>query len=351
MSRQSRKNDHIKFALETAHYPANNGFSDIHLVYDALPELDLDMVDTSLEFLNKKLKVPLLINAMTGGHPDVKQVNLNLAKCAARTGIAMAVGSQTAGLEDRRVQDTYRVARDVNPEGVLLANLSALTAPATVKEAVGMIGADGIQLHLNVAQELAMAEGDRKFSGTLANIAKIVEQSPVPVIVKEVGFGLSRETVRKIYDIGVRYIDVGGKGGTDFIKIEYMRSGQDYNEKFQNIGITTAISLIESLSLKLPISITATGGLSGSRDAAGALALGAKLVGMAGHFLQVLSEGSEEGLVARIDNIIDDLRNTMLMIGAKNLEEMTGKPVIITGFTAEWLMRRGVDITQYSQRS
>ncbi|MDA8233552.1 MAG: type 2 isopentenyl-diphosphate Delta-isomerase [Clostridia bacterium] len=351
MSRQQRKKDHLDFTLKTAQFPVENGFSDINLVYEALPDVDLDEVDISLDFLGKKLKAPLLINAMTGGHPDVKQINRSLARSAAKTGIAMAVGSQTAGLEDTKVRDTYTIARDENPDGVLLANLSALASPSMVKEAIEMIRADGIQLHLNVAQELAMAEGDRKFNGVLTNIEKIVKESPVPVIIKEVGFGLSRETVRKIYDLGVRYIDVGGKGGTDFIKIEYMRSGRDSDGKFQNIGITTAASLIEALSLKLPFTVIAAGGFTGNSDVACALALGAKLVGMTGHFLKVISTSSEQGLISRIDNIVDDLRKNMLMIGAKNLKEITGKPVVITGFTAEWLLRRGVDITEYAVRS
>lgn len=351
MSRQQRKKDHIKYALKTAQSPVQHGFSDVYLVYDALPELDLKEVDTSLEFLGKRLKAPILINAITGGHADVKQINRSLARSAALAGIAMAVGSQTAGLDDPAVRDTYTVARDENPDGVLLANLSALSAPARVKEAVTMIEADGIQLHLNVAQELAMTEGDRSFRGILTNIAAVVEQSPVPVIVKEVGYGLSLETVKKLYDIGVKYVDVGGKGGTDFIKIEHMRSGRDCQGSFQNIGISAAASLIEALSLDLPVSIIASGGFTGGSDVVSALALGAKLVGMAGHFLQVLFAGGEQGLVERIDNIIDELRKTMVMTGARDLVELTGKPVIITGFTAEWLSRRGVDISRYSRRS
>jgi len=351
MSRQQRKKDHLKYALETAELSGLNGFSDVYLVYEGLPELDLHQVDTSIEFLGKKLKAPILINAITGGHTDVRQVNRSLARSAALAGIAMAVGSQTAGLEDPAVQDTYRVARDENPDGVLLANLGAFTEPEKVKEAVAMIEADGIQLHLNVAQELAMTEGDRNFSGVLANIAKIVDQSPVPVIVKEVGFGLSLETVKRLHDSGVQHIDIGGKGGTDFIKIEYIRSGRDYQGSFQNIGIPSAASLIEALSLDLPLSVVATGGFSGGSDSAAALALGAKLVGMAGHFLQVLFAGGEQGLMERIDNIIDELRKTMVMVGAGNLAELASKPVIITGFTAEWLLRRGVDIAKYSRRS
>lgn len=350
MTRQQRKKDHLEYALKTAQPPGRHGFGDIYLVYEALPELDLAEVDTSLVFLNKKLKAPLLINAITGGHADVKQINRSLARTAARHGIAMAVGSQTAGLEDPAVRDTYTVARDENPDGVLLANLSALSASEKVKEAVAMIEADGIQLHLNVVQELTMTEGDRNFRGILANIAKIAEQSRVPVIVKEVGSGLSMEAVQRLYDVGVKYIDVGGKGGTDFVKIEYMRSGRDYQGSFENIGIPAAASLIEALNLDLPISVVASGGFTGRSDMTAALTLGAKLIGMAGHFLQVLTDSGEQGLMDRIGDMIDELRKTMLMVGAGNLPELAEKPVIITGFTAEWLMRRGVDIARYSRR-
>lgn len=349
ITRQYRKKEHVELALETSHMRTENGFTDIYLLYDALPELNLDQVDTSLVFMDKEIKAPLLINAMTGGHPEVKHINRSLAALAARTGIAMAVGSQTAGLENPGVRDTYKVARDENPEGVLLANVSALTVPHLVKEAVEMIAADGVQLHLNVAQELAMTEGDRNFKGTLANIEKIVSLAEVPVIVKEVGFGLSRETVRKLYDVGVRYIDVGGKGGTDFIRIEYRRSGRDYPDNFQNIGLTAANSLIEALNLDLPVAVLASGGFRGSSDLACALALGAKLVSIAQHFLQVLILGSEQELEERIRNIIENLRHMMLMAGAVNLKELAGKPVIITGKTAEWLLRRGIDIDRYAR--
>lgn len=343
--RQKRKKEHIEYALKAAsESDESNGFSDVHLLYEALPELNLAEIDTTLRFLDKRLNAPLLINAVTGGHPEVKSINRSLAKAAARAGIAMAVGSQMAGLEDPEVQDTYKVAREENPMGVLLANVSALTSPVRVKEAIEMIDADGVQLHLNVAQELAMPEGDRNFKGTLANIERIVSLSDVPVIVKEVGFGLSCETIMRIYDAGVRYIDVAGKGGTDFIKIEYMRSGQNYQGSYQNIGISTAASLIEAHSLNLPLSLIASGGFSRGSDVASALALGADLVGIAGHFLQVLFQGAEHGLNERVDDIVSDLKRTMLMVGAANLKELARKPVIITGSTSEWLNRRGINI-------
>jgi isopentenyl-diphosphate delta-isomerase len=336
--------------LQTSALRAENGFADISLLYEALPDLNLAEIDTTLVFMDKKLQAPLLINAMTGGHPELKHLNRSLAAVAARTGIAMAVGSQTAGLEDPGVRDTYYIARAANPDGLLLANVSALTPPPQVKEAVEMIAADGVQLHLNVAQELAMPEGDRNFRGTLANIKKIAAISEVPVIVKEVGFGLSREAVGKLYEVGVRYIDIGGKGGTDFVRIEQMRSGCTCPDFCQNIGISAANSLLEALSLDLPGAVLASGGFRGGNDLVCALALGARLVGMASHFLQVLVRGSEKELEEHIRMLIENLRQMMLMAGAANLPELAEKPVVITGKTAEWLIRRGIDIDRYARR-
>lgn len=326
------------------------GFSDVSLVYNALPELDYASIDTSVSFLGKKLAAPILVNAMTGGHPAVKQINQSLARVAARFGLAMAVGSQTAALEDFMVRDSFTVVREDNPEGILLANLNARTPWPEVKKAIGMISADGVQLHLNVAHELAMSEGDRNFSGILANIEKIVFQSEVPVILKEVGFGLSREVVHRLYEAGVRYIDVGGKGGTDFIKIENVRVGQTSVDKWSHLGIPTAVSLLECLSLDLPVFFVATGGITSGTEVAAALALGGEMAGIAGHFLRILLKGSEEALGERVQQIIEELRQTMLICGAIDITALRQVPVIIGGKTGEWLLRRGVDINRYARR-
>jgi len=349
--RQIRKIDHLRYALQAGGYPGENGFGDIRPVHQALPELDLGDVDTSVLFLDKKLKAPLLINAMTGGHPAVKEINRSLARAAAGSGVAMAVGSQQAALEDPRVRDTYTVAREENREGVLLANVSAATPTELVASAVEMIAADGVQLYLNAAQELVMAEGDRGFKGILDNIRQVVSTSAVPVIVKEVGFGLSRDTVMDLYRAGVRYVDTGGRGGTNFAVIEHLRAGRTCPEGWEKWGIPTAASLVEIDRAELPVLIIASGGLTCGLDLARALMLGAGLTGMAGHLLRVLVEQSETALCERLDTIIADLRRTMLMTGARNLRELAEKPVVITGETAEWLQRRGVDIETYARRS
>lgn len=330
--------------------PGDNGFDDICLVHQALPELDLGDVETSTLFLGKKLKAPIIINAMTGGHRAARDVNRSLARAARESGIAMAVGSQQAALEDPGMRDTYSVAREENMEGCLLANVSAGTRPELVKAAVEMISADGVQLYLNAAQEMAMVEGDRNFRGTLANIEKVVALSDVPVIVKETGCGLSKETVTALYQAGVRYIDVGGRGGTNFVLIENLRAGREFSGVWEHWGITTAVSLIEGFSTGAPLYFIASGGLANGLDVAKALVLGAGLAGIAGKILQVLMEKSEQDLFKYIENVVDDLRRVMLITGAKNVAELARKPVVITGETAEWLSLRGVVITGYARR-
>lgn len=315
-----------------------------------MPGLSLDEIDTTCSFMGKKLAAPLLINAITGGHPEVAGINRSLARAARRTGVAMAVGSQTAGLEDAGLKYTYMAAREENPDGVLLANLSAGAPPEQAAAAVAMIAADGLQLHLNLPQELAMLEGNRDFRGIAANIKAVAASVSVPVIVKEVGFGLSRESVSAIYQAGVRYIDVGGRGGTNFIAIENGRAGRRGGDDVLNWGIPTAISLLEGLSLELPVYFVAAGGLRTGSDVAKAIALGAGLAGMALVFLQELMERSEAGLINKITGIIEELRRVMLMTGASSLAQLAQKPVLITGAVAEWMTRRGINIDRYARR-
>lgn len=345
-----RKLDHIKFAMKSKEPVASSGLEDVRLLNNSIPGLALEDIDTSLIFLGKKLKAPLLINAMTGGHPQTREINKCLATVAAEFGIAMAVGSQTAGIEDPTVCDSYAVVREVNPDGVILANLSAGVSPELAESAVKMIAADGLQLYLNVPQELVMPEGEREFKGVAGNIQEVVSSLEAPVLVKEVGFGLSREVVASIYRSGVRYIDVGGRGGTNFIAIENMRSGKRSSKDILDWGIPTAISLMEALSLNLPVFFVASGGLRSGVDVAKVLALGAGLAGMAGVILRALINGSRDDLSALVTRIIDELRLAMLMCGAATMSDLRQKPVLVTGFAAEWLERRGIEVNSYARR-
>lgn len=349
MIRQLRKISHIELAVQIAERGGGAWFNDLTLVYNALPELDYITIDTTVKFLNKKLSAPILINAMTGGHPNVEPINRSLARIAAKNGLAIAVGSQTAALEDETVKGTFKVVREENPEGVVLANLNARSPWKNVQKAIQMIEADAVQLHLNVSQEITMEEGDRNFKGILANIENVVQKVQVPVIVKEVGFGLSHKVVSALYQVGVEYIDIGGKGGTNFVEIESLRTGLTTADP-NLMGLPTAVSLLEVLSLELPIFVVASGGITSGYEVATALSLGAGIVGIAGHFLRILVNQSEIALQIRVQQIIAELRQIMLLCGAADIATLPRTPVVISGKTGEWLLRRGVDIDRYAQR-
>ena len=181
------------------------------MVNDSVPEINIDHIDASAVFLSKTLNYPLIINAITGGTENARRINRSLAKLARQYGLAMAVGSQTMAIHEPILRDTFSVVRKENPDGLILANVSALSGVEQALEAVEMVEADGLQLHFNIPQELAMPEGDRDFAGMLENVARLVENSPVPIIAKEVGFGFSQEAARRLCGVGINYFDVVGK--------------------------------------------------------------------------------------------------------------------------------------------
>lgn len=349
--RQSRKLEHIQCTLVLEDGPVANGLEDVFLINQSLPELDLEEIDVSFRFGEKTLQIPLVINAITGGHQETTTINQALSRVARRAGVAMAVGSQKAALEDKKQRASFCIVRQENPEGVIMANVGASASPEEAEEAIDMIAADALQIHLNVPQELAMPEGERCFRGYLDNIERIVQRVKVPVVVKEVGFGLSREVVGRLYERGVRWLDVGGQGGTNFIAIERERGSDRLSSEFKCWGIPTAISLLEALSLRLPLKVIASGGIRTSLEIAKCLALGAEMVGVAGYYLRLLLTRSEEVLLEEIQRCREELRAIMLMLGAANLTSLRSCPVVIGGRCREWLQQRGIDTAQYARRS
>lgn len=346
----SRKIDHLNLTKELTDGPLTTGFEDINLIHQAVSPIQFKDIDSTITFCHKQLSAPLLINAMTGG-PDISSnINANLARVAAKLGIGMAVGSQKLALNDPSVESTYTVARKENPHGLILANLSALSSPEEASQAVEMLSADGLQLHLNLAQELAMAEGDRDFSKVLDNIAAIVEQVPVPVIVKEVGFGLSGEAAHQLFRHGVSYLDVGGQGGTNFGTIERFRQGLDEQSVFELWGIPTAVSIAEVSNRRLPVTIVASGGIRSALDGVKALALGADLIGIAGPVVKLLMDYTETEVLDYFNQLIYDFRALMLLLGASSLAKLKHVPLVITGKTKDWLEQRGI-LEFYRQRT
>lgn len=329
--------------------PVANGFADIHFIHNSIPELDMDEIDLSCFFLGRKLSYPLIINAMTGGTDQAREINFELALIAARFNLAMAVGSQTIAVNDPDLRESFKVVRDANPGGVIIANVGAGSEISTALHAVEMIHADALQLHFNVPQELAMAEGDRRFKGIIDKVGQIVKECPVPVIAKETGFGFSRETVTRLYAAGVRFFDCGGQGGSNFIAIENQRGGK-FNGELDEWGIPTVHSLAETISLQLTLIIIASGGIRTALDAAKALAMGADMTAMAAPLLKVLLQQGIEELEQYLHEFFYRLQAVLLMTGSKNLDELRRQPLLILGDTAQRLRLRNIDPSNWASR-
>jgi len=318
-------------------------FDDITILHNCLSEVNLKEIDISTSLQGIKLEKPIIINAMTGGTPEGERINRQLAIIAKRLNLAMAVGSQKIALENPKSTRSFEIVREVNPEGIIFANLGADATVDEARRAIEMIGADALQLHLNVPQEVIMKEGCKDFRGTVNNISQIVNNIDVPVIVKEVGFGIAGEEAAALIECGVKIIDVGGTGGTNFIAIESLRRKSSLLKKFESWGIPTPISLIEVLrAAEGRADVIASGGLKDGFDAAKAIALGAKAAAYAGSFLHILLNKGPSSLEKHILHIEKEIKYIMAMTGARNLAELRKRPVIIKGETYHWVKCREI---------
>ncbi len=350
MSRSERKWEHINLALEMGQM-LGTALEDIHFIHQSLPEINLDDVQFEHSLGELSLSSPIFINAMTGGGGEkTYRINKELAAVAKLTGVPMAVGSQMAAIKDPCERYTYQVVRKENPNGVIIANLGSEAAVEQAMAAIDMLDANALQIHLNAVQELTMPEGEREFSGVLKRIEKIMNKVNVPVIVKEVGFGMSRETVSALASIGVSIVDIGGFGGTNFAEIENKRREESF-PFFNQWGIPTAISIIEAASTAVPnLNIIGSGGIRSSLDIAKAISIGADAVGMAGVFLKTLLEKGAESLQKDIERLHKELAVIMAALGARTIAQLKNAPLIISGECNHWLTQRGIDTKSFSQR-
>ena len=347
--REKRKDEHVRLALLDDRLPHSH-FDLLTFVHHSLPNLGWGDVNLQVVLPDLDLKSPLYINAMTGGSEKTGKINAELAKIAKATGMAMGVGSQHAGLRNESLADTYRIVRRNNPEGTIFANVGADVPLDFALNAIEMLEANALQIHLNAPQELIMPEGERDFTGWLSQIEKIIKRVKIPVIVKEVGFGMSRNTLRLLKEIGVQYVDISGRGGTNFIGIENRRREKQEYDYLKGWGQTTPISLLEAQEYMSDMTIFASGGIRNPLDAVKCLTLGAKAIGLASPILRILQKEGLERAIEEINRWHEQLRTIFTMLGARNMEELCACPLVITGEVREWCEVRGIDISLIAQR-
>jgi isopentenyl-diphosphate delta-isomerase len=331
-----RKFEHIRINLEEdVQSGITTGLENYRLIHQALPELNLADVDLSQSLFGKRQRVPVLVSSMTGGTESAARINQNLALAAQEVGLAMGVGSQRAAIKDPDVAHTFKV-RQYAPDILLFANLGAVQfnygyGVDECRQAIDMIEADALILHLNPLQEALQPEGDYDFSNLAGKIEAVIKKLSVPVIVKEVGWGMSRQTVRRLLDAGVSAIDVSGAGGTSWSQVEMHRIKDPYRAKtaaaFINWGIPTAESILNVRAESENLPVFASGGLKSGIDIVKSLALGANLGGMAGLFLKAANTSAETA-VQTMQMIVDQVRIAMFAAGAANLSDLN--PSLLT---------------------
>lgn len=346
----NRKDDHVRLAVEQQRgHSGRNQFDDISFVHHALSGIDRSEVSPATKFAGVTWQAPLYINAMTGGSVKTGAINRDLAIAARETGIPIATGSMSAYFKDESTAGTFSVMRRENPDGFIMANINATAPVEKARRAVDLLRADALQIHLNVIQETVMPEGDRSFASWGPQIEKIVAGVDVPVIVKEVGFGLSRETVLALRDMGVHAADVSGRGGTDFARIENDRRDRNDYSYLDGWGQSAPACLLDAHGADIPL--LASGGVRNPLDVVRALALGAVAAGSSGGFLKTLLDGGVPELVARISAWLDQLAALMTALGARTPADLARCDVLVHGDLRDFCADRGIETGQFARRS
>jgi len=335
---EQRKRDHLRLAQdETLQFSCSAGFDGWRFIHNALPELKLEEVDTRFLFLGKELQFPLLISSMSGGIKESLEFNSTLSEAAEEVGCALGLGSIRAALEDDSQRESFLIAREKAPSAVILANLgiSQIIQSSSLDKVASFcsdLQADALTVHLNPLQEAFQPEGDTNFRGALQAIETWVREFPIPLIVKEVGQGLSVDVIKKLEAVGVRIVDIAGAGGSNWISIERERLADDQNilkrtaHEFENWGEPTA-EVLENLSTD--VTLIASGGLKNPMDLAKAIALGANLGGIAGPLLRVALDANVKQLSETLLVWKETLKMVMFGTGTPHIEGLLGNRQIL----------------------
>ena len=309
-----RKKDHIRLAL--ADKTTLTSLDAYAIDYNSVPRFGLDSLDTSTTICNKKWQFPFFINAITAGGEECNKINQDFMEVSKVCGIEFFPGSYSPALKDKNDEAAY-------PKGYSV-NLGLDKDPKLILDAIEKTKAQYIQLHTNPLQEIVMPEGDHNFESWLSTLTEVSKKSPIPVILKETGFGMNEETIKLAIDLNLAAVDVSGMGGTNFARIENGRR-EDKSTYLENIGYTTAESLEFAAPYRDKIDIIASGGIRNPLDVVKCLALGAKAVGVSKTFLEILVNDGKEALIKEIEKWKKELKFLMVLMNAKNIDELYGK--------------------------
>lgn len=338
-----RKADHLDLCAtdEVAFKHRTTLLECVRLVHQSLPEAAYDEVDTSVRLLGKRLRAPIVIAAMTGGHERAAEINRGLAKVADELGYGFGLGSQRAMHKAPETAWTYQVRKDA-PEVLLLGNVGVVQAAQLSTEAIAQmvtdVGADALCVHMNPAMELVQPEGDRDFRGGLETFKRLWAELEVPVVAKETGSGISAEVATKLHGLGIRHVDTSGAGGTSWVGVETLRasgSGKALGEALWDWGIPTAASIHHCVQAGM--TTIATGGIRNGMDVARSLALGAQCAGLARVVYQAFMDGGQAGARQFLKRLEQELRSVMLLCGARSVAELQSAPKVITGELKDWM--------------
>ncbi len=343
---ERRKTDHIDLCVsgDVGFEAKTTLFEEVELVHDALPELHMDELDTSVTLFGKRLVAPIFIAAMTGGNERARAINLELARIAEEEGVGFGLGSQRAMLDPAVGRDRTYGVREVAPTALVLGNLGGVQARLASVEAlrdlVARAGADALCIHLNPAMELVQPGGDRDFAGVLETLERLVGELGVPVVAKETGSGIGPAAARKLARAGVRHVDVSGAGGTSWVAVEMQRAtgeAKRLGALLRDWGVPTAASVVCCAARRPSFeTIIATGGVSNGVDVARAIALGASAAGIARPVLQALEQGGVESARAFLRRTCDELRAVMLLTGCRTVAELRNVDRLLGPRLSQW---------------
>jgi isopentenyl-diphosphate delta-isomerase len=348
----SRKQEHVELIVgrDVRFRQKSTGFERWEFQHNALPELDLPEVDSGTTFLGKKLLLPLIVSSMTGGYKDATRINRQLAVVCAESGLAMGVGSQRQAIEDTRFHRSFSVVREVAPDIPVIGNIGAaevakLKDASVIQRLADLVRADAFAVHLNPLQEFLQPEGNPEFRGVLKGIEMLVRGLSIPLIVKEIGAGISLPVAKRLTDVGVKIIDVAGAGGTSWAGVEILRRSKKKtrtaalmqelglpHESFWDWGIPTVDALRQVASLKSQIPslvLIASGGIGNGFDVAKSIAFGADLAGAARPLLQALEGGGVRELTAMIAAWKTELKGCMFLTGSKSIAELQKQQLVL----------------------